>query len=119
MVGMTTASRLPSAQLTHARLSARALTTGAVAGLVLLLPTVVLAWLVVLASERGGRCLTYGEQCSGVPGGALWACFWASAALGAVALAWPRTRWAPARCAAVVLQWGTQLTLAALILAGA
>jgi len=119
MVGMTTAPRLPSAQLTHARLSARALTTGSVAGLVLLLPTVVLAWTVVLASERGSRCLTYGEHCSRVPGDALWACFWASAALGALALAWPRTRWAPARCGAVALQWGTQLTLGALILAGA
>lgn len=119
MVGMTTAPRSPSAQPTHAQLTARALTTGAVAGLVLLLPTVVLAWIVVLASERGGRCLTYGEQCSGVPGWALWACFWASAALGAVALAGPRTRWVPARCGAVVLQWGTQLTLGVLILAGA
>ncbi|WP_162833281.1 hypothetical protein [Streptomyces sp. CB09001] len=116
---MTTASRLPAAELTHTQLSARALTTGSVAGLVLLLPTVVLAWTVVLASERGSRCLTYGEQCSRVPGGALWACFWASAALGALALALPRTRWTPARCGAVVLQWGAQLTLGALILADA
>ncbi|MFE1201696.1 hypothetical protein HUT15_13155 [Streptomyces sp. NA03103] len=116
---MTASPRLPAAQLTHAQLSARALTIGSVAGLVLLLPTVVLAWIAVLASERGSRCLTYGEQCSRVPGDALWACFWASAALGVLALAWPRARWVPARCAAVLLQWGAQLTLGALILAGA
>ncbi|MFJ4329874.1 MULTISPECIES: hypothetical protein [unclassified Streptomyces] len=116
---MTAPSRLPAAQLSHARLSARALTTGSVAGLVLLLPTVALAWAAVLASGRGSRCLTYGEQCSRVPGDALWACFWAAAALGVLALAWPRTRWAPARCGIVALQWGAQLTLGALILAGA
>ncbi|MFJ6070287.1 hypothetical protein ACIQFU_05480 [Streptomyces sp. NPDC093065] len=116
---MTASSRPAAGRPSPARLSARALTTGAVTGLVLLLPTVVLAWIVVLASDRGSRCLTYGEQCSQVPGDALWACFWASAALGVLALVRPRTRWAPARCAAVVLQWGTQLTLGALILAGA
>ncbi|MEU9069712.1 hypothetical protein AB0E06_31105 [Streptomyces sp. NPDC048109] len=116
---MTASSRLPAAQPAHAQLSARALTIGSVTGLVLLLPTVVLAWTAVLASERGSRCLTYGEQCSRVPGDALWACFWASAALGVLALTWPRTRWVPARCAAVLLQWGAQLTLGALILAGA
>ncbi|MFC7985639.1 hypothetical protein [Streptomyces sp. NPDC057336] len=99
--------------------SAGALTGWSVAGLVLLLPTVVVAWLAVLATERGGRCLTYGEQCPSVPGEALWACFWAAAVLGALALAWPRTRWTSARCGAVVLQWGAQLTLGALILSGA
>ncbi|WP_328562416.1 hypothetical protein [Streptomyces coelicoflavus] len=116
---MTASSRLPASQLSHPQLSARALTIGSVTGLVLLLPTVVLAWIVVFSSERGGRCLMYGEQCSHVPGEALWACFWASAALGVLALLWPRVRWAPARCAVVVLQWGAQLTLGALILAGA
>ncbi len=116
---MTASSRLPAAQLTHAQLNARTLTIGSATGLALLLPTVLLAWIVVFNSERGGHCLMYGEQCSRVPGDALWACFWASAALGVLALAWPRTRWVPARCAAVLLQWGTQLTLGALILAGA
>ncbi|AQS67826.1 hypothetical protein [Streptomyces pactum] len=99
--------------------AARALTGWSAAGLVLLAPTVVVAWLAVLATERGGRCLTYGEQCSAVPGEALWACLWAAAVLGVLALAWPRARWTSARCGAVVLQWGAQLTLGALILSGA
>ncbi|MGW0817518.1 hypothetical protein ACWD00_30545 [Streptomyces viridiviolaceus] len=99
--------------------TARALTGWSLAGLLLLLPTVVVAWIAVLATERGSRCLTYGEQCSSVPGGTLWACFWAAAALGLLALAWPRARWAPARAGAVALQWGVQLTLGALILSGA
>lgn len=116
---MTASSGLPASPLCHTPPSARALTLGSVAGLALLLPTVVLAWIVVFASERGSRCLTYGEQCSRVPGDALWACFWVSAALGVLALAWPRARWTPARWAVVVLQWGAQLTLGALILAGA
>ncbi|WP_121748904.1 hypothetical protein [Streptomyces sp. E2N166] len=89
------------------------------AGLVLLLPTVLVAWLAVLASESGADCLMYGERCPTVPGAALWACFWAAAGLGVLALAWPRTRWPAARCWAVVLQWGAQLTLGALILSGA
>ncbi|MGC9495241.1 hypothetical protein [Streptomyces sp. WG7] len=99
--------------------TARIVTGCSVAGLVLLLPTVVLAWLAVFASERGGRCLTYGERCSTVPGEALWACFWAAALLGVLALAWPRTRWRPVGYGAVALQWGAQLTLGGLILSGA
>ncbi|WP_217161643.1 hypothetical protein [Streptomyces sp. AC512_CC834] len=121
---MTTLSRPTEPHLSHQRpshppLSAHALTVSSVAGLVLLLPTVVVAWVLVVSTERGTRCLMYGEQCSRIPGGALWACFWASAALGVLALVRPRTRWASARYAAVVLQWCTQLTLGALILAGA
>ncbi|MFF3329131.1 hypothetical protein ACFYWX_06135 [Streptomyces sp. NPDC002888] len=97
----------------------RHLTGWSVAGLVLLLPTVVVAWLAVLSTERGSRCLTYGEQCSTVPGTVLYGVFYASLAAGVVALAWPRTRWTPARSGAVALQWGAQLTLGALILSGA
>ncbi|WP_345592587.1 hypothetical protein [Streptomyces marokkonensis] len=89
------------------------------AGLVLLLPTVLAAWLAVFASEHGGDCLMYGERCQTVPGTVLWACFWAAVGLGVTALAWPRTRWTSARCWAVGLQWGAQLTLGALILSGA
>ncbi|WSQ11507.1 hypothetical protein OG604_29290 [Streptomyces sp. NBC_01231] len=74
--------------------ASRFLTGWSVAGLVLLLPTVVLAWLVVLAGERGSRCLTYGEQCSTIPGGLLHGLFYASLAAGVAALAWPR----PWRC---------------------
>lgn len=97
----------------------RHLTGWSVAGLLLLLPTVAVAWLLVLASERGSRCLLYGEQCSPVPGAALHGCFWAALALGVVALGWPRGRWPPARAGTVLLQWATQLTLGVLIVAGA
>ncbi|MEV5885550.1 hypothetical protein AB0L74_23015 [Streptomyces sp. NPDC052020] len=104
---------------TARRPAARHLTGWSAAGLLLLLPTVAAAWLLVLASERGSRCLMYGEGCSGVPGGALYGCFWAAFALGAAALAWPRTRWRAARAATVVLQWCAQLTLGALVLGDA
>ncbi|MEU0741661.1 hypothetical protein [Streptomyces sp. NPDC006134] len=97
----------------------RHLTGWSVAGLLLLLPTVAVAWLLVLASERGSRCLMYGEQCSQIPGAALYGCFWAALALGVLVLAWPRGRWTPARGGAVLLQWAAQLTLGALILTGA
>ncbi len=119
MGAVNTLSRPTAPRATPPHPAARALTGWSVAGLVLLLPTVVVAWLTVLATERGGRCLTYGEQCSTVPGDALWGCFWAAAVLGVLATAWPRTRWTPARYGAVALQWGAQLTLGALILSGA
>ncbi|MBU6533569.1 hypothetical protein [Streptomyces mayonensis] len=44
---MTASSGLPASPLRHTPPSARALTLGSVAGLALLLPTVVLAWVVV------------------------------------------------------------------------
>ncbi|MGW1781362.1 hypothetical protein ACWCQQ_19790 [Streptomyces sp. NPDC002143] len=97
----------------------RLLTGWAVAGLVSLLPTVGLAWLAVLSTERGGRCLTYGEQCSTVPGSALYGMFWLSVPAGLAALVWPRARWTYARLGAVGVQWGAQLTLGAMILSGA
>ncbi|KOU59116.1 hypothetical protein ADK57_34410 [Streptomyces sp. MMG1533] len=99
--------------------ASRLLTGWSVAGLVLLLPTVVLAWLAVLAGERGSRCLTYGEQCSTIPGGLLYGMFCAALAAGVAALAWPRTLAVYARAGAVVVQWGAQLTLGAMILSGA
>jgi hypothetical protein len=99
--------------------SARAVTGCSVAGLVLLLPTVFVAWIAVLATERGSRCLTYGEHCSSVPGEALWGVFWLAFAAGLLALLWPRTWWTSARVGAVLLQWGAQLTLGAMILSGA
>ncbi|MET9825268.1 MULTISPECIES: hypothetical protein [Streptomyces] len=116
---MTTLSRTPSARPAPARRSARALTVGSAAGLVLLPPTVLVAWILVLSTERGTQCLMTSGQCSHVPGGLLWACFWTSVALGVLALFWPRARWVSARRAAVFLQWGAQLTLGLLILAGA
>jgi hypothetical protein len=98
---------------------ARTVTGWSVAGLVLLVPTVVVAWIAVLATYRGSRCLTYGEQCSTVPGEALHGCFWVALAAGLLALMWPRARWTGARIGVVLLQWGAQLTLGALILSGA
>ncbi|MFI5678840.1 hypothetical protein [Streptomyces cellulosae] len=97
----------------------RHLTGWSAAGLVLLLPTVGLAWIAVLATERGSRCLTYGEQCSTVPGGLLHGLFWAALAAGVLALAWPRTQAVSARAGAVLVQWAAQLTLGVLILSGA
>ncbi|MEW2621677.1 hypothetical protein [Streptomyces sp. NPDC048106] len=97
----------------------RFLSGWAVAGLLLLLPTVVLSWLVVLSGERGTQCLMYGEQCSTIPGSALYAAFFLALAAGIVALAWPRGRGTYARAWAVLVQWGAQLVLGALILSGA
>jgi hypothetical protein len=99
--------------------AARQLTRWSVSGLLLLLPMVIVTWIAVLMTERGGRCLAYGEQCSTIPGALLWGCFWASVAAGKLALVWPRTRWPYARFGAVVVQWGAQLTLIAMILSGA
>ncbi|MGW6925902.1 hypothetical protein ACWGA9_32280 [Streptomyces sp. NPDC054950] len=97
----------------------RAVTVWSLAGLGLLLPIVVLAWMTVLSTPRGGRCLMYGEQCSAVPGEALYGCFFGTIAAGLLALAWPRDRWAGVRAGVVLLQWGAQLTLGALILSAA
>ncbi|POX59865.1 hypothetical protein C3492_30445 [Streptomyces sp. Ru62] len=85
-------------------------------GLGLLLPTVFFSTLLTFTSERAGRCLTYGEDCSAVPGRLLHGSFWASLLAGLAALVWPRARWTGARIGAVLVQWGAQLLLAALIL---
>ncbi|MER0444054.1 hypothetical protein ABR738_05650 [Streptomyces sp. Edi4] len=98
---------------------ARFVTGWSIAGLVLLVPTVVVAWIAVLSTERGTGCLMYGEQCSTVPGEALYGCFWVALVAGLLALVWPRARWAGARTGAVLVQWGSQLTLGLLILSGA
>ncbi|MFH8338687.1 hypothetical protein [Streptomyces sp. AM6-12] len=97
----------------------RLITGWAVAGLVLLLPTVVLSWAVVLSGERGTRCLMYGEGCSDIPGWALYAAFALALLAGIVALAWPRGRGTYSRSWTVFVQWGAQLTLGAMILSGA
>lgn len=91
----------------------------AVAGLVSLLPIVVLCWIVVLSGERGSTCLEYGEQCSTIPGSALYGAFWLALLTGVTALVWPRARWTYARLWTVFVQWGAQLTLGAMILNGA
>lgn len=90
----------------------------AVLGVVLLPPTALGSWFLVLASPRGSRCLTYGEGCGAVPGAVLWALFWAVAVLGLAAAVWPRTRWTYARCGAVVLQWAALWALALSIVGG-
>jgi hypothetical protein len=97
----------------------RFVTGWAVAGLLALLPIVVLCWIVVLSGERGSRCLEYGEQCSTIPGYALYDAFWLALFAGLAALVWPRARWTYARLWAVFVQWAAQLTLGAMILSGA
>lgn len=94
----------------------RPVTRYCVAGLVLLVPITVGAWVAVLATARGTDCIEYSERCSTVPGSALYVCFWVAVAAGLLALEWPWPRWVRARAAVVVLQWGVQLTLGALIL---
>ncbi|KUN84602.1 hypothetical protein [Streptomyces griseoruber] len=91
----------------------------AAAGLVSLLPTVGLAWLAVWSGERGSRCLTYGERCSTVDGTTLYTLFWLSVLAGLTALVWRRAGASYVRPAAVLVQWGAQLTLGAMILTGA
>ncbi|MFG3546954.1 hypothetical protein [Streptomyces sp. NPDC047725] len=103
-------------QQTTAPTADRALTWWSVAGLVLLLPTVVVSWILVLASARGSECLMYGRHCSSVPGSVVFGVFWASLAAGVVALLLPRARWTPVRCGVVVVQWCAQLLVGALIL---
>ncbi|MFJ3224433.1 hypothetical protein ACIPJS_13910 [Streptomyces sp. NPDC086783] len=99
--------------------TARSSTGWSVAGLLLLVPTFVVAWLLVLSTERGSKCLTDGEGCSSVPYEDVYGCFFAALAAGALALLWPRTRWVVVRSGVVMLQWGAQLTMGALILTGA
>lgn len=77
---------------------------------------VVLSSVLALAGERGSRCLTYGDQCSQVPGVLLYGCFWTAVAAGLAALLWPRARWTGARLGTVVVQWTAQVVLAFLIL---
>jgi hypothetical protein len=72
--------------------TARVVTVWSVTGLILLLPTVGVAWIAVLSTYRGSHCPTYGEQCSTVPGEALHGCFWGSLAAGLVTLVWQRDR---------------------------
>ncbi len=99
--------------------AARQLTGWSVTGLVLLLPTVALAWIAAHSTERGGRCLMYGEQCSTIPDAVVSGFFLAALGSGLVALAWPRTRWTPVRSVAVAAQWLAMLTTGALLLDGA
>ncbi|WP_406725821.1 hypothetical protein WJ438_15710 [Streptomyces sp. GD-15H] len=98
--------------------TARFLTVWSVAGLVLLPPTVVVAWIAVLSTERGSLCLLYGEQCSGVPDGLAPGFFVTALVAGVLATAWPRTRWPSARFGAVAVQWLAMLTMGVLILSG-
>jgi len=76
----------------------------------LFVPAAVVAGALTLASERAGRCLTYGEQCTpGLPG---WLFAW-SAGVGAVvflvAVAAPAVRVRRAALTAQVLAEGTAL----------
>ena len=93
----------------------RTLSLWAGLGLVLLLPMVGASYVLSFLSEEAGRCLNYGEGCPTLPDGVLHAFFWSSVALGLTAAALPRTRWAPARYGAVIVQWCAQSVLCLLI----
>lgn len=96
----------------------RSLRHRAVLVLALLFPTVIACLLLAGTSERASRCVTYGEECSPVPGTWMYACFFVSLAFGIVAVIWPRA-WLPFRTArtwAVGVQIGAQVALAMLIL---
>ena len=95
----------------------RTLRTAAKAG-ALLLPTALISILLSLTTERAGRCLTYGEQCSATPGWAIFGALLASAALGIYAASCPQERlpFPTARSWAVKLQWLAQLVMAMMLL---
>ncbi|MEW2130530.1 hypothetical protein [Streptomyces sp. NPDC005435] len=95
------------------------LTGFTVTGLIGLLPTVVVSWLLVLSTDRGTSCLMYGEQCSPVPGWALYDAFALALVAGMAALVWPRGRRTGGRGFTVLVQWGAQCALAGMILSGA
>ncbi|WP_067483669.1 hypothetical protein [Actinomadura hibisca] len=62
-------------------------------GLGALIPSTVLAWIVVLSSSAFARCLTYGENCDPNAGTLLtvaWWSFWASAVAAVLAVMLPR-----------------------------
>ncbi|MFY4721409.1 hypothetical protein [Streptomyces sp. LaBMicrA B280] len=115
---MNTTTEQPVAALTP-RQKDRLISGWAIAGLLLLLPIVVLSWAVVLSGERGTRCVMYGEGCSTVPGSALYGAFSLALVAGIAALVWPRGRGTYSRAWAVCVQWGAQLTLGAMILSDA
>ncbi|MFE2515588.1 hypothetical protein [Streptomyces mirabilis] len=90
----------------------------AVLVLALLFPTVIACLLFVGVSERASRCVTYGEECSSVPGTWMYTCFLVSLAAGVVAVIWPRA-WLPFRTArawTMGMQIAAQAVLALLIL---
>lgn len=90
------------------------------AALFLLMPTAILAWLVVIASPRFARCLTYGEGCTAGAGPTAWWSFWAAAALGAVAATMPlRENQRHPRQFAMSLQVSAQALMAGAIVAQA
>ncbi|MET9964718.1 hypothetical protein ABZZ80_01990 [Streptomyces sp. NPDC006356] len=96
----------------------RSLRHRAVLVLALLFPTVIACLLLAGTSERASRCVTYGEECSPVPGTWMYTCFFVSLACGIVAVIWPRA-WLPFRTArawAVGVQIAAQAALAMSIL---
>ncbi|MET7290011.1 hypothetical protein [Streptomyces sp. NPDC005573] len=85
-------------------------------GLGLLLPMAVLSGLMTLTSPRAAECLEYGDDCASVPDGLLSSSFWATLVCGLLAVLLPLASRTGVRLAAVLAQWGAQLTLCALIL---
>ncbi|MFF9471833.1 hypothetical protein ACF1E9_04255 [Streptomyces roseolus] len=78
---------------------ARALRRGALWAGLLFLPATVFVWIAAVATERGGRCLTYGT-CGDVPGGLFQATLVVAGVAWLAALTTPggappsRVRWA-------------------------
>ncbi|MEU1403289.1 hypothetical protein ABZ471_13180 [Streptomyces sp. NPDC005728] len=92
-----------------------ALTRWSAWGLALLIPSVLLAAIATLATERGTRCVTY-DECPQVPGALVYGSLLTAVAAGLAALVWPRHRLPAGRTWAVVLQWSAQVLLILLIL---
>ncbi|MFI6514430.1 hypothetical protein ACIBF1_02570 [Spirillospora sp. NPDC050679] len=90
-------------------------------GLGALIPSTVLAWIVLLSSPAFARCLTYGEDCDPNAGTLMevaWWSFWASAATAVVAVMLPRSARA-ARPPLVALHAVAHLVTFGAVVAGA
>ncbi|MCC3775730.1 hypothetical protein [Streptomyces sp. UNOB3_S3] len=85
--------------------------------LILLIPTVLACGLLYVASDYGGRCVTYGEGCSRVPDGWAYAAFVVSAVCGSLAAGVPGRRrgMRAARGGFLAMQLFAHVAVAALI----
>ncbi|MFF7971860.1 hypothetical protein [Streptomyces sp. NPDC007905] len=93
----------------------RALTRWSAWGLALLIPSVLLAAIAALSTERGSRCVAY-DECPQVPGALVYGSLAAAVVAGLAALLWPRRGWTDGRTWAVALQWAAQVLVVLLIL---
>ncbi|AZQ69827.1 MULTISPECIES: hypothetical protein [Streptomyces] len=86
--------------------------------LALLIPTVLACGFLYLASDYGGRCITYGEHCSQVPDEWTYAAFATSAVCGSLAAGVPsHRRWIrTARAGLLAVQILAHVAVAALVI---